>query len=242
MTPFRPGLLAVAAREVQWIFRDPVARFLLFGVPVIAFAVLGFTFSHAVVRGLGVVVVDMDNSATSQQFVQTVAAAPGIAVTERADDLGAATSAIRAGRAIAAVYLPPEFGKDLLARPCPTRRRIHQHAVFYPGEQCREEHSRWHIGRHRGCLAGAPGTGRPRRAGSRARGRRVCAVESRTELRAVPASRGAAHSAACRHRDLCGIRGRFRVPAAKHARLVGRSPVTASPRHCSASSCRTTSC
>ena len=58
-------------REVRWIGRDPVARFLLFGVPVIAFALLGFTFSDAVVRGLDVVVVDMDNSATSRLFVQT---------------------------------------------------------------------------------------------------------------------------------------------------------------------------
>ena len=133
MRPFRPGPLAVAAREVQWIFRDPVARFLLLGVPVIAFAVLGFTFSHAVVRGLGVVVVDMDNSATSQQFVQTVAAAPGIAVTGRADDLGAATSAIRAGRAIAAVYLPPEFGKDLLEGRAPRVVAFTNTQFFTPG-------------------------------------------------------------------------------------------------------------
>ena len=78
--PARTGLFAVAAREVRWILRDPVARFLLFGVPVIAFALLGFTFSAAVVRGLDVVVVDMDNSATSRLFVQTLAAAPGISV------------------------------------------------------------------------------------------------------------------------------------------------------------------
>ena len=102
MTPPRPGLLAVAAREVRWIFRDPVARFLLFGVPVIAFTVLGLTFSSAVVRGLNIVVVDRDNSTTSRLFVQTLAAAPGIAIADRANDLGAAASAIRSGRAIAA--------------------------------------------------------------------------------------------------------------------------------------------
>ena len=38
VTPAPTGLFAVAAREVRWILRDPVARFLLFGVPVIAFA------------------------------------------------------------------------------------------------------------------------------------------------------------------------------------------------------------
>jgi ABC-2 type transport system permease protein len=100
---------AVAAREVRWILGDPVARFLLFGVPVIAFAVLGFTFSSAVVRGLDVVAVDMDNTATSRLFIQTVAAAPGITIAERGNDLGAAASAIRAGHAIAAIFLPPEF-------------------------------------------------------------------------------------------------------------------------------------
>jgi ABC-2 type transport system permease protein len=133
MTPLRPGLIAVAAREVRWILRDPVARFLLFGVPVIAFAVLGFTFSHAVVRGLGVVVVDRDSSATSKQFVQTVAAAPGITVAERANDLGAAVTAIRAGRAIAAIYLPPEFGKDLLAGRAPRVVAFTNTQYFTPG-------------------------------------------------------------------------------------------------------------
>lgn len=133
MTPQRPGLLAVAARETRWILRDPVARFLLFGVPVIAFAVLGFTFSRAVVRGLDVVVADMDNSATSRRFIETVAAAPGISVAERTNDLGAAASAIRAGRAIAAIYLPPEFGKDLLAGRAPRPVSFVNTQFFTPG-------------------------------------------------------------------------------------------------------------
>ena len=131
--PARTGLFAVAAREVRWILRDPVARFLLFGVPVIAFALLGFTFSTAVIRGLDVVVVDMDNSATSRLFVQTLAAAPGISVATRADDLGAAASAIRAGRAIAAVYLPPEFGKDVLAGRAPRAVSFINTQFFTPG-------------------------------------------------------------------------------------------------------------
>jgi ABC-2 type transport system permease protein len=126
-------LFAVAAREVRWIRRDPVARFLLFGVPVVAFALLGFTFSNAVIRGLDVVVVDMDNSATSRLFVQTLAAAPGISVATRADDLGAAASAIRAGRAIAAAYLPPEFGKDVLAGRAPRAVSFTNTQFFTPG-------------------------------------------------------------------------------------------------------------
>jgi ABC-2 type transport system permease protein len=118
---------------MRWIFGDPVARFLLFGVPVIAFVVLGLTFSRAVVRGLSVVVTDMDKSTTSQLFIQTIAAAPGIAIAERANDLGAAASAIRAGRAIAAIYLPPDFGKDLLAGRAPRIVSFANTQFFTPG-------------------------------------------------------------------------------------------------------------
>jgi ABC-2 type transport system permease protein len=125
--------LAVALREVRWIRRDPVALFLLFGVPAIAFAVLGLTFSSAVVRGLNVVVVDMDHSPTSQSFIQTLAAAPGIAITKRADDLTAAASDIRAGGAIAAIYLPPEFEKDLLAGRQPRPAAFYNTQYFTPG-------------------------------------------------------------------------------------------------------------
>ena len=133
MTPPRPGLYSVAAREVRWILGDPVARFLLFGVPVIAFALLGFTFSSAVVRGLDVVAVDMDNTQTSRLFIQTIAAAPGITISERANDLGAAASAIRAGRAIAAIYLPPDFGKDVLAGRAPRAVSFSNSQFFTPG-------------------------------------------------------------------------------------------------------------
>jgi ABC-2 type transport system permease protein len=129
----RPGLLAVVLREIRWISRDHVTGFLLFGVPVIAFALLGLTFSSAVVRGLGVVVVDMDHSAMSRMFIQTVAAAPGITVAKRANDLGAAAAAIRSGDAIAAIYLPPEFEKDLLAGRRPRPIAYYNTQYFTPG-------------------------------------------------------------------------------------------------------------
>jgi ABC-2 type transport system permease protein len=133
MMPAPQGLSAVMAREVRWILRDPVMRFLLFGVPVIAFAMLGLTFSRAVVRGLDVVAVDMDNSPTSRQFIETLAASPGITIAERASDLGAAASAIRAGRAIGSVYLPPGFGEDLLAGHAPRAVSFVNTQYFTPG-------------------------------------------------------------------------------------------------------------
>jgi ABC-2 type transport system permease protein len=111
----RPGFLLVARREWRWLLHDRVAVILIFGVPLFAFAVLTAVFSHPVIRGLGVVVVDADRSETSRAFVEQVAASPSLSIVERAGDLASAERAIRAGDAIAAVYVPANFERDLKA-------------------------------------------------------------------------------------------------------------------------------
>jgi len=113
--PPKPGFWLVARREWRWILHDRAALILIFGVPLFAFAVLTAVFSHPVIRELGVVVVDADRSDTSRAFVEQVAASPNLSIVERPDDLASAASAIRAGKAIAAVYVPADFERDLKA-------------------------------------------------------------------------------------------------------------------------------
>jgi ABC-2 type transport system permease protein len=62
-----------------------------------------------------VVVVDADRSDTSRAFVEQVAASPNLSIVERAGDLASAARAIRGGDAIAAVYIPADFERDLKA-------------------------------------------------------------------------------------------------------------------------------
>jgi ABC-2 type transport system permease protein len=111
----KPGFWLVARREWRWLLRDRAALILIFGVPLFAFVVLSAVFSHPVIRGLGVVAVDDDRSETSRSFVDKVAASPSLSVVDRASDLASAARAIRAGVAIAAVYVPPDFERDLKA-------------------------------------------------------------------------------------------------------------------------------
>jgi ABC-2 type transport system permease protein len=117
--PPKPGFLLVARREWRWLFKDRAAVILIFGVPFFAFAVLAAVFSHPVIRGLGVVVVDEDRSETSRAFVEQVTASPGLAIIERAGDLASASRAIRSGDAIAALYIPVNFERDLKAERRP---------------------------------------------------------------------------------------------------------------------------
>jgi ABC-2 type transport system permease protein len=115
----KPGFLLVARREWQWLLHDRAAVILIFGVPLFAFVVLTAVFSHPVIRGMGVVVVDRDRSETSRAFVEEVAASPGLSIIERAGDLATAARAIRSGEAIGAVYVPADFERDLKAERRP---------------------------------------------------------------------------------------------------------------------------
>src|SRR5262252_5222145 len=113
--PPKPGFWLVARREWRWILHHRLALILIFGVPLFAFAILTGVFSQPVIRGLGVVVVDADQSDTSRAFVEQVAASPSLSIVERAGDLASAARAIRGGDAIAAVYIPADFERDLKA-------------------------------------------------------------------------------------------------------------------------------
>ena len=117
--PPKPGFWLVARREWRWLLHDRVAVILIFGVPLFALAVLTAVFSHPVIRGLGVVAVDADRSDTSRAFVEEVAASPNLSIVERTGDLASAAHAIRAGDAIAAVYVPANFERDLKAERRP---------------------------------------------------------------------------------------------------------------------------
>jgi len=131
--PPRPSLGLVALREIRFFRRDRAGYLLVIIVPLVAFAVLSWTFSSAVVRGLNVVVVDADRSETSAKLIQSIAAAPGLRVAERANELKSATRAIRSGQAIAAVYIPPRFEEDLLADRRPQIIGFYNAQYFTPG-------------------------------------------------------------------------------------------------------------
>jgi ABC-2 type transport system permease protein len=119
MTAGRPGFWLVARREWRWLIHDRVALILIFGVPLFAFVVLSAAFSHPVMRGLGVVVVDADRSEISRAFVEQVGASPNLSIVERAGDLASAARAVRGGEAIGAIYIPANFERDLKAERRP---------------------------------------------------------------------------------------------------------------------------
>jgi ABC-2 type transport system permease protein len=111
----KPGFLRVVQRECHWLFHDRVALLLIFGVPLFGFVVLTMVFSHPVIRHLGVTVVDEDRSDASRALTEYVAASPSLQIVDRSGTLSTAVQDIRSGKAISAVYIPPNFERDLKA-------------------------------------------------------------------------------------------------------------------------------
>src|SRR6201997_633591 len=111
----KPGFWLVARRECRWLIGDRVALLLIFGVPLFALVVLTAVFSHPVIRHLGVTVVDMDRSDASRALVEYVAASPSLNIVDRSGTLSTAVQDIRSGKAISAIYIPPNFERDLQA-------------------------------------------------------------------------------------------------------------------------------
>src|SRR5258708_6409002 len=115
----KPGFWRVAQRECRWLFHDRVALILIFGVPLFAFAVPTRVFSHPVMGGLGVTVVDEDSSDASRALVEYVAASPSLKIVDRSGTLSTAVQDIRSGKAISAIHIPPDFERDLKAERRP---------------------------------------------------------------------------------------------------------------------------
>jgi ABC-2 type transport system permease protein len=131
--PARPGILLVATRELRWMRKDRLALFLAIGVPLIAFALLAWAFSGAVIRDLNISIVDADRTPTSLVYVQAVASSPGVTIAERSSDLTGAMHAIRSGQAIAALYIPEHFERDLAAQKHPQIVIFYNRQYYTPG-------------------------------------------------------------------------------------------------------------
>ena len=65
-------------------------------------------------RAIPVEVTDRDGSKVSARFVDAICSAPGIKVTMRSCDLYQPETAVRSGKAIAAIHIPENLERDII--------------------------------------------------------------------------------------------------------------------------------
>ncbi len=99
-----------------------MALLLIFGVPLFAFVVLTTVFSHPVIRGLGVIVVDEDRSDASRALVEYVAASPSLHIVDRGGiSPSTAVKDIRSGKRDLGDLYPARIS-SAISRPNAARR------------------------------------------------------------------------------------------------------------------------
>lgn len=102
--------LAVVRKDLLQLRRDPAALFFAIGWPLIVAIAFGLLFGGGgQVTAPRVLLVDQDGSAQSRAFAKNVEGIDALDV-ERAASLDVATDAVRRGRRVAAIVLPPGWG------------------------------------------------------------------------------------------------------------------------------------
>lgn len=104
-------ILAICAKDLRLLLRDRAGLFFTFAFPLLYALFFGFVFSGGGQEGtrrIPLRLVDLDSSAASGAFLDSVATRPGVDAVR--DSLPGAETALRRGRATAALVVPKGFG------------------------------------------------------------------------------------------------------------------------------------
>jgi ABC-2 type transport system permease protein len=99
-------------KEMQQLLRDPKAKRMMFGAPIIQLLLFGYAVNTDV-RNVATVVVDQDRTAESRLLQETLTASGYFRVVEVGDDPREIDRALDGGRAVMGVQIPPGFASSL---------------------------------------------------------------------------------------------------------------------------------
>jgi ABC-2 type transport system permease protein len=102
-----------ARREAAWLKRSRWDLAMISWVPLLAVALLWWTFSAGLPNRLPVGVLDQDHSAQSRQLIRFLQATPGLQVLQSYDNSTEVAQAMRRAEVYAVVSIPPDFARSL---------------------------------------------------------------------------------------------------------------------------------
>ncbi|MBI4408873.1 MAG: ABC transporter permease [Gemmatimonadetes bacterium] len=101
-------------KELRQIFRDPKAKRIIFGAPVIQLVLFGYAVNTDV-RNVSSFVVDHDRTAESRALVDALTVSGHFRVVGRSDRARDLARALDGGRAVIGLEIPAGFARDLRA-------------------------------------------------------------------------------------------------------------------------------
>lgn len=118
----KQGLTAVMARELATLRSDRWAMALVSWWPLLLLGIIWGTLAVGLPRGLPVVWIDHDGSASSRQLLRLLAASPTLDMSTQVSDELTAMSLLRQGKAVGWLVVPRDFEREFKAGHSP---RVH---------------------------------------------------------------------------------------------------------------------
>jgi ABC transporter DrrB family efflux protein len=115
------GFSSIVKKELTHIFRDRVSLVVALLIPLIQLSIFGFAINFDV-RHISTVVVDLDQSRESRQYVERLHATQYVDVIKYVQTPEEAVQMLRAGTARIGVIIPPSYSRELAANGQPSVR------------------------------------------------------------------------------------------------------------------------
>jgi ABC-2 type transport system permease protein len=111
--PFR-GLSAILFKEFIIVWRDPLTLFFFFFPPLIEMIAFGYALDNDV-KHMAMLVLNEDRTVESRQLIDRFVNTESFRIVGEVQSLEQLKSEMRKGRAYAALYIPPNFTRELMA-------------------------------------------------------------------------------------------------------------------------------
>src|SRR5881397_1708097 len=111
--PFR-GFNAILYKEFLVVLRDPLTLFFMFFPPLIEMIAFGYALDNDV-KHMAMIVLNEDRTVESRQLIDRFVNTESFLVVGEVQNLEELKSAMRKGRAYAALDIPPNFTRELMA-------------------------------------------------------------------------------------------------------------------------------
>src|SRR5262245_46126340 len=111
--PFR-GLSAILFKEFIVVWRDPLTLLLLFFPTLIEMVAFGYALDNDV-KHMAMLVLNEDRTVESRQLIDRFVNTQSFRVVGEVQSLDQLKSEMRKGTAYAALYIPPNFTREMLA-------------------------------------------------------------------------------------------------------------------------------
>jgi ABC-2 type transport system permease protein len=108
------GLGAILFKEFIVVWRDPMTLFFMFFPPLIEMIAFGYALDNDV-KHMALIILNQDRTVQSRQLIDRFVNTETFRVVGEVESLEALKSEMRKGRAYAALEIPPNFTRELLA-------------------------------------------------------------------------------------------------------------------------------